>query len=77
MPLVLPDITEQPHTFIFSPKCHISRPPKSKTRTEFGAKLLAVEFFKVKQELVKAKTADRVYIISYQLRKLFEFYQLF
>jgi len=42
---VLPGITEQPHISIFSPKCHISRPPKSTNRTEFGAKLQAVDFF--------------------------------
>jgi hypothetical protein len=45
MLFVLPDITEQPYISIFSPKYHTSRPPKSKNRLEFGAKLQAVEFF--------------------------------
>jgi hypothetical protein len=45
MLFVLPDITEQPYISIFFPKYHTSRPPKSKNRTEFGAKLQAGEFF--------------------------------
>ena len=40
----VPEKTEQPHIFRFFSYCLMSRPPKSKNRTQFGAKMQAVEF---------------------------------
>ena len=40
----VPKITEQPHISIIFLTCHISWLPESKNRTEFEAKMQAVEF---------------------------------